>query len=121
MLTVYWWAVGTGRPADEVRSLAFGSLVIGNLALILVNRSWRLSAWRALRERRNAALPWLVLGVVGTLAVALLVPVGRDALGLGAVTGWDLLVMLVAGVVGVLWFEVAKVIMGRRRPGASLA
>ncbi|MBU6245113.1 MAG: cation-translocating P-type ATPase [Actinomycetales bacterium] len=121
VLTVYWWAVGTGRPADEVRSLAFGSLVIGNLALILVNRSWRLSAWRTLRERGNGALPWLVTGVISALGVALLVPVVRDALGLGQVSAWDLLVMLIAGVVGVLWFEAYKAISSRRNPGASRA
>ena len=93
-------------------------MVIGNLALILVNRSWRLSAWRTLRERRNAALPWLVAGVVSALGVALLVPVVRDALGLGQVSAGDLLVMVIAGVVGVLWFEAYKAISGRRNPAS---
>ena len=40
---VYLWAVLGDRPDDVVRSLTFATLVVGNLALILVNRSWRLS------------------------------------------------------------------------------
>ena len=31
------------RPDDVVPSITFATLVVGNLALILVNRSWRLT------------------------------------------------------------------------------
>ena len=70
-LAVYLWAVLDKHPDDVVRSVAFATLVIGNVALILVNRSWRLSVWRTFRERRNSALKWILAGA-GVLLVAIL-------------------------------------------------
>jgi len=105
VLAVYWWALLSGRSDEQVRSVTFGALVVGNLALILVNRSWRLSVWRAFAERRNRALPWILIGGIGLLVMVLTVPVVRDALRLGEVSPVDVLVMLLAGCSGVLWFE----------------
>ena len=51
MFGVYLWSVLDDRPDDVVRSITFATLLVGNLALILVNRSWRLSIWQSLRER----------------------------------------------------------------------
>jgi Ca2+-transporting ATPase len=108
VLAVFLWAVIGGRPDEVVRSLTFASLVIGNLSLILVNRSWRLTAWGALQERRNRTLKW-ILGAALTLLVLLLsVPWLRDAFNLGAIEVLDWLVVLIAGVAGVVWFEVFK-------------
>jgi Ca2+-transporting ATPase len=108
VLSVFLWAVIGGRPDEVVRSLTFAALVIGNLSLILVNRSWRLTAWGALQERRNRTLKW-ILGAALTLLVLLLsVPWLRDAFNLGAIEVLDWLVVLIAGVAGVVWFEVFK-------------
>jgi len=108
VVTVYLWAVLTERPDDVVRSVTFTALVSGNLALILVNRSWRLSMWRSLRERRNRALPW-VLGGAAVLFVALMtVPVLRDAFALGPIRPLEAVVAVVAGFAGIAWFEVWK-------------
>jgi Ca2+-transporting ATPase len=114
VLVVYLQAVFSHRPDDVVRSITFTTLVVGNLALILVNRSWRLSAWRALRERRNPTLVWII-GGAGTLLVALVsIPWLREAFHFGPMRIADWLVALTAGVLGVSWFEIYK----RWRPGA---
>lgn len=74
------WAVLGDRSDEVVRSVSFLALVLGNLALILVNRSWQLSVWRSLRERRNPTLKWM-LTAAGTLLVLLVaVPWLRHAL-----------------------------------------
>jgi P-type Ca2+ transporter type 2C len=49
-------------------SLTFATLGIGNVALILVNRSWRLSIWRSFKERVNHVLFW-ILGVAAVQSV----------------------------------------------------
>ncbi|MBU3751770.1 MAG: cation-translocating P-type ATPase, partial [Mycobacterium sp.] len=87
---VYLWALFGGRPDDVVRSVTFAALVLGNLALILVNRSWRLPVWRTLRQRRNPALKWILLGATGLLVTILTVPALRAAFGLGPMppVGW---------------------------------
>jgi len=61
-LAVYLWAVLGGEPDDVVRSVTFATLVVGNVSLILVNRSWRLTVWRTFRERRYPALKWILGG-----------------------------------------------------------
>ena len=113
-LAVYLWAVLDKHPDDVVRSVAFATLVIGNVALILVNRSWRLSVWRTFRERRNSALKWILAGA-GVLLVAILtVPGLRHAFNFGPLppTGW--VVAVGAGLLGVAWFEIYKVITARQ-------
>ena len=56
------WAVIGDRAHGVVRSITFLTLVTGNLALILVNRSWRLSIGQSLRHRTNPTIRWILLG-----------------------------------------------------------
>lgn len=105
---VYLWSVVSDRPDEAVRSVTFTTLVVGNLALILVNRSWRLSTWRALRERRNPTLKWVLMGGAAMVFVLMNVSWLRDVFDLGAMRALDWLVALAAGIVGVSWFEIYK-------------
>ena len=113
VLGVYLWALASDRPAEVVRSVTFTTLVAANLALILVNRSWRLSIGRTLRERRNAALPWVLGAAVVLLTALLTVPPLREAFDLGPVGLLDVAVAVVVGLAGVVWFEVYKVLSPR--------
>src|SRR5690606_28310406 len=118
VLAVFGWAVHGERAAEEVRSVTFATIVIGNLALIIVNSSWRLSALGALLERRKPTLKW-ILGFAGAFLVVLLsVPPLRDAFGLGSMRALDWLVAGAAGVAGVAWFELYK-LSHRARPYLS--
>jgi Ca2+-transporting ATPase len=74
VLGVYLWTVLNGRPDNVVRSVAFAALVAGNLALILVNRSWRLSAWQSFRQRKNRTVTWIVAAATMLLVLLLTVP-----------------------------------------------
>jgi Ca2+-transporting ATPase len=110
VLSVYLWGVLGDHPDEVTRSMTFAALVFGNLSLILVNRSWRLSVWRTFRERRNPTLKWILGGAVSLLVVMLSVPSVRAAFNLGPLSGAQWLVTVGAGVAGVLWFEVYKVV-----------
>ncbi|MFZ2963282.1 MAG: cation-translocating P-type ATPase C-terminal domain-containing protein, partial [Rhodoglobus sp.] len=114
VLGVYLWALFTDRPDEVVRSITFATLVIGNLALILVNRSWRLPVWLTFRERRNPTLRWILLATSALLVALLLVPGLRDAFNLGPIGLGDWAVAILAGFAGVAWFEVYKVARARR-------
>lgn len=112
---VYAWAMSSDQGADVVRSLTFGTLVLSNLGLILVNRSWRLSVLRTLKERKNHAMWWL-LGIVLVVLVALFsVPGVRMALDFGVIAPRDLVVPIVAACASVAWFEGYKALHSRRR------
>ncbi|MBO0686230.1 MAG: cation-translocating P-type ATPase, partial [Candidatus Dormibacteraeota bacterium] len=113
VLGVYLWAVLSGRPEGLVRSTTFAALVLANLALILVNRSWRLAVWEAFRERRNRTLKWILGGAVALLVILLTVPWLRDAFGFGPMGLAEWLAAPAAAVIGVLWFEVYKTLVRR--------
>jgi Ca2+-transporting ATPase len=108
VVAVYLWAVVGDRSDEQVRSITFATLVVGNLMLILVNRSWRLSIWRSFRERRNPTIKWILGAATTFLVVLLSVPALRSAFHFGALRPADWLVALVAGGAGVTWFEVHK-------------
>jgi Ca2+-transporting ATPase len=64
---VYVMAVMRGMPEEEVRALAFVTLVLTNIGLILVNRSFSSSLLHAV-TKPNPAL-WAVLSVVAPLLI----------------------------------------------------
>jgi Ca2+-transporting ATPase len=113
VVAVFLWAVGSGRPDDEVRSVAYGSMVVGIITLILVNRSWRLPVWRTLQERHNRTLAVIVAGAGAVLVLLLTVPGLRHAFDLGPLQLADWVVIVAGGTAGVVWFEVYKA-LGRR-------
>jgi Ca2+-transporting ATPase len=108
VLGVYLWTVFDGRPDNVVRSVTFAALVIGNLALILVNRSWRLSVWQSFRQRKNPTIKWILAAATTLLVLLLTVPPLRDAFSFGPMTPADWLAALAAGFLGVAWFEAYK-------------
>jgi len=105
---LYAWAATTGKPDDVIRSIVFVSLVVGNVGLILSNRSWHLSIVRTIRERRNTALPWLLVTV--TLVLTLLLTIGalRDAFEFGRISWAELALGVATGVLGSCGFEIYK-------------
>ncbi|OBH30083.1 ATPase [Mycobacterium sp. E342] len=113
-LGVYLWAVLDHRPDNVVRSVTFATLVVGNLALILVNRSWRLPIWRTFRERRNRALKWILGAAAALLIVVLTVPGLRRAFNFGPIAPRDWVIAVSAGFIGVAWFEIYKAAAARR-------
>jgi Ca2+-transporting ATPase len=109
LVAIYGIALRRGQGEGEARALAFTTLIIANLCLILTNRSWSRTALATVRAR-NAALWWVVGGALVFLALVLYVPFLRG-LFLFARLHWnDLVLCLSAGVVSVLWFEVFKII-----------
>ncbi len=108
ILAVYLWAVFGGCEESVVRSCAFVTLVVGNVLLILVNRSHRLSAVATLRKRANPTVKWIVTGAAFMLIGMLGTPALRASFHLGALTPGEALVSVLAGIVGVSWFEVHK-------------
>ncbi|HVP66474.1 MAG TPA: cation-translocating P-type ATPase [Anaeromyxobacteraceae bacterium] len=103
--------VHTGSEASA-RALAFVALIAGNVALILVNRSWRRGILATLATR-NVASAAVAGGAVVTLLVALLVPFFRGIFRFGSIALHDGVVATGAGIACLAWFEVAKAVRPR--------
>jgi len=100
---------------DAARALTFATLVVAFVVIILVNRSWTRSLFAMLRLP-NPALRLVVLGACTVLAVILVVPFAQQLFHFAPIHPMDLTLSLGAGLVCVLWFELAKHV--RRRQGA---
>lgn len=109
VLLVFRLSLALGSPVDEARALTFTTLVVGNLALVLVNRSQTRTILAMLRQR-NLALWGIVGGTLALLALALYVPFLRALFGFALLHPSDLVICLVAGISGILWFEGVKVV-----------
>jgi Ca2+-transporting ATPase len=107
-LLILGYSLAQGLAEDAARALTFSTLVVGNLGLILVNRSW-LNTIRHVFDKRNPALWWVTGGAFAFLLLTLTVPVLRDVFHFTPMTAPQFLLCAVAGLSSVLWFELYKV------------
>ncbi len=104
---IYIVALRRGMPEEEVRALAFFSLVLSIVSLIFVNRSFSASLVTALR-RPNPALAWVLLAVATMLGLTLLWPFASGLFRFGPLHLDDLALTLGAGVLVLVFLEFLK-------------
>lgn len=97
VLAGYQAASVFSSAADAGRTVAFGVLVLGNLALIQVNRVGQAAGIR--RACRNPAFGWIVGGALTLLTVSVTVPAVASLFRFAAPT-WPLLGLTVAFALG---------------------
>jgi P-type Ca2+ transporter type 2C len=119
LVTLYGFALYRGKADSEARALAFTTLIIANLGLILINRSWSQTVLATLRSP-NAALWWVIGGAAVFLGLVLYVPVLRGLFRFAELHWIDLAVCLLAGALSISWFELFKLVR-RQRPQSSAA
>lgn len=118
VLLAFAWA-SQRLPETEARAFAFATLVTGNLALILSNRSSRGSLWATLRTP-NAILWWVIAGALAMLAAALYLPWAVEVLRFAPLRAHELAAAFGLGLASVVWFEAIKWIRrGRSGPAST--
>ncbi|MFA5044205.1 MAG: cation-translocating P-type ATPase [Kiritimatiellia bacterium] len=95
--------------ADENsrRTLAFITLVVANLGLILTNRSWSRTIFSMFREP-NRALWWVVGGATAAMTLLLNVSFLRELFHFAPLHPPDILLSIAAGIASIMWFELLK-------------
>ncbi|MFA5170053.1 MAG: cation-translocating P-type ATPase [Sulfuriferula sp.] len=73
LLVVYLASQWAGLSVEQARALTFSAMIIGDIWLIFINRSWSLPL-RASVKLPNPALWWVVAGSLLLLGLALFVP-----------------------------------------------
>jgi len=110
---IFVGALRSGLVADEARTLAFVTLVVCIVALVLVNRSFSASFASAF-FRPNPALIWIFAGVALVLATALLWPPASSLFRFGPLHADDLMITLGAGLLVLTVLELLKPFWARR-------
>lgn len=107
VLGCYHYAVVQELGEDMTRTLAFTALVVANIALTLVNRSFEHSILSTIAYR-NMLLRGIVLGTAALLILLLYLPVLRDFFHLASPSAALLALATGAGLASVLWYEGVK-------------
>lgn len=125
VLAAFAWAQPR-LPEAEARAFAFATLVVGNLALILSNRSATQSLWTTLQVPNRTL--WAVVGLaLALLLAALYLPWAVSVLRFAPLPAHELAAACALGLLSVIWFEAIKwlrrrslsaVPSGSRRPAA---
>lgn len=96
-----------GYGVDTARAMAFVTLIIANLGLILTNRSWSRTILHTLKTR-NMALWWVLGGAIVFLTIVLSTPFTRQLFHFTSLTAGELGGAFSLGIVSIVWFEAIK-------------
>jgi Ca2+-transporting ATPase len=108
IVVVFVSALNRGLGEDGARTMAFASIVLANLALILTNRSWAHTIFGTLGSH-NKSFWWILGGALLALGLVLYVPQLRGFFQFSELQPTDLLICVAAAVASVAWFEAFKV------------
>ena len=106
-VAMFWMVLTLGRGADEARAFAFVTLVMGNISLIVANRSWSESWWTVFHSH-NVALGWVAGGAVVFIGAILSVPGLRAVFRFAELHLEDVAICLAVWVFTMVWFELLK-------------
>jgi len=107
VLAVYGVALNLGYAEGAARALAFATLIVGNVGLILANRSLSGSLIKTLRLP-NRALWWIVSGALIVLGLALYLPFLQEIFRFQKLGLSELGIGLALGSSTIIWYEVLK-------------
>jgi Ca2+-transporting ATPase len=111
---VFRVALYRGLGPAEARALTFTTLVLANLGLILINRSWTRTILDTLRSP-NRALLWVFAGALVFLGLVLYVPALKQIFHFGTLSAVDIAISFGAAVLSIAWFEVLKLFLKRQK------
>lgn len=104
---LFFFAVKSGRSESEIRSFVFVSLVLSNLALIAINLSWRKNIFHILLSA-NKVFFTVLGGALLCLVAVLYIPSLANLFHLAPLYLNDLMLILAAVFVSLIWFEIYK-------------
>jgi Ca2+-transporting ATPase len=113
VIAVFGLSLYRGQGELDARALTITTLIIANLGLIFVNRSWTRTVLSSLGSP-NPALWWISGGTLLFLGLILYIPFMRQLFHFSTLHLSDLLICLSAGMISILWFELLKIFNGRK-------
>ncbi len=109
VFSIFLYAVSTGKGDDQARTLAFTTLVLTNLLLILTNLSWKKNLLKIIFST-NQALKWILAGATVSLSLVLYLPFLRNLFHFSFLHMDDLLIVGIGSFISLAWFEIFKFI-----------
>ena len=112
-LTVYLVGLHFGYEDKEVRAMAFITLIVSNIAVILTNRSWTDNIFKIIVTPNKAVL-WIVGGAIFFLALIINIPFFLDLFQFQKLTLINIIICSLMGLTTIVWFEIYKLFKLRK-------
>lgn len=109
---LYFWLLNMNYSHAMATTLSFGSLVLGNISLIIVSRSKNDHLFRIL-QKTNPSQKWILSIAVISFGFLVTIPFLRDRFQFTVPTLEGALAILASGLIGITWYELVK--LGYRR------
>ena len=106
-LAVYIIGLHLGYEAKEVRAMAFTTLIVSNISVILTNRSWTDNIFKIIATPNRAVL-WVTGGAIFFLALILNIPFFQDLFQFHKLSLVNIVICSFAGFITIVWFEIYK-------------
>lgn len=117
-LFTYRYSVDHGYTEAMTRTMVFTVLIVANIFLTLINRSFYYSLFTTLKYR-NKLVPMVILITITIMALLLFVPPLTRFFELATPGSSQLLFCAVTGLVSVAWYELVKLISRRKATAAK--
>jgi Ca2+-transporting ATPase len=114
VFAVYFFGLRMNYSEQEVRALAFTTLIASNIAVILSNRSWTRNIFQIIRTS-NKTVKYVVGGATFFLILILNVPFLLNLFQFDPISFTEALVCAALGFSSIVWFELYKVFNNRER------
>jgi Ca2+-transporting ATPase len=108
-LLVYCFGIYLGYEDNEVRTMAFITLIVSNIAIILTNRSWTSNIFKIIATPNKAVL-WVVGGAVFFMVLILNIPFFLSLFQFGRLHFLNIVLCTLAGLITIVWFEIYKMV-----------
>lgn len=107
-LSSFLIALGLGFSDERVRSVAFGTILLGNLLLMLTNRSSTAGLIELVSQRSNKVA--LIIFAAGIVAMFLIfsVEIIRSAFNLAELQPIEIAMVVICALPALIWFELYK-------------
>ena len=112
-VAVYFVSLYLAFDIREVRAMAFTTLIVSNIAVILTNRSWTDNIFKIIATPNKAVL-WVVGGAVFFLTLILNIPFFLDLFQFDKLSLINIVICIVAGLTTIIWFEIYKLVKLRK-------
>lgn len=115
-LVIYQYTVAVGFSENTTRTMVFTVLIVANIFLTLVNRSFYYSIFTTLKYKNN--LVPLIIGLTIILSLAIIyIPVLANFFEFESLTLSQLGLTILIGAISVLWYEFVKAAKRAKKKG----
>jgi Ca2+-transporting ATPase len=107
VLSVYYYFMHSGASIQQTRSIVFTTLILSNIFLTFVNRSFKQTIYSTVRYKNNLAAVILIISALFLVALHF-IPFVTNLFQLAAITTGQFWLCLLVALAVVMWFEIYK-------------